>query len=214
MLKEDAISRIEQLNMSTAEVADAIYKTGWIQDVKPINSFPDLKVGPVHFIYATNGSNYTMHKQAANAPEGSIVFIKCIDWDRSAAFGHLVTTFLMRKRKVKAIVTDGPVRDSLGIISEKFPVWSKGTTPIGAANEFREHNSKKVEAAKNTFEDGIMVCDHEGVVFIKENLISSNLMYRLKFLKDQEKDWYDKLEKDWNTFEIVCKKEKDASRGI
>jgi 4-hydroxy-4-methyl-2-oxoglutarate aldolase len=217
MIKEKVIRHIEENKISSTEVADVLGKTGAVNGVSPLNP-RHFKVGEVAFIYALNGSNWEVHEQIANIDcENKIVYVHSINCTDKAIFGDLVSKYLFLYKKCKAVVVNGLMRDAHRLIKENYPIWATGVTPIGCVNVKSDGSNHvaEIEALRKTFDKGVMVCDDSGVVLIKENQVSEELIQKLKFIELQEDIWYFCLDTHkMSTYEIVCEKKYLKQEGL
>lgn len=207
-IANNIINFIADTNMGTAEVADALNKTGVIPSVQPLCLVKKTICGRVALVFAANGSNYDLHKQLVNVPESSIVIIFTENCEGRAVIGEMVCKFLFHIKKSKAVVVHGAVRDSSSIIEDNFPVWAMGATPIGAHNVPSPLYSSEIKKSQvSRFDRGIAVCDADGVIVIPEKNINQEFLSKLDFMKAQETVWSYCIEKlSWNTFDTICKK--------
>src|SRR6266849_4500254 len=86
--------------------------------------------GPACTVKVFPGDNLMVHKALDVARPGDVIVI---DSGRSAAnavLGDLVST-KAKHRKVAGFVIDGLIRDLPGILELDFPVFARGTTPVG-----------------------------------------------------------------------------------
>ncbi len=207
-MKKEIIKRIENDLMSTSEVADALGKTGCIGGVLPIN--PRLhRVGEVAFVYSCNGTNWHTHKQVEKIENDRIVYVHGLRCEDVALFGHLVTRYLFQSKNARAVVLNGLVRDVADIISDNYPVWATGISPIGAVNyqkQITPAEKATLNDMREKFEGGIILCDDTGVVLIEKEHHTKEFMDKLDFIRNQEATWYKCLDEGMTTFEIVCEK--------
>ncbi len=216
MYKNKIIKLIKENRISTTEVADALGKKGIVPLVKPMITGKHL-VGEVQFFYAFNKSNWELHEQIQDAKKGVIAFFYAVDCGESALFGDLVSKYLMLYKQVKGIVTNGYLRDAHNLLKEQYPIWCKGTTPIGC---FNRKNDKKLDEQIlvplfDKYDGGIMVCDDSGVVLIDPKEITEQLYNKLEFIEYQEDIWYFCLDRHkMSTYEIVCLKEYLKPNGL
>ena len=66
-------------------------------------------------------------------PEGCIAVADAMGVTSAGIFGDILT-MRMAKRKVAALVTDGVVRDKVGVLASKLPVWCAGTAAPASVN--------------------------------------------------------------------------------
>ena len=92
---------------------------------------PDHKVvGPACTVKVYPGDNLMVHKILDIAQPGDVVVIDAGASRMNAALGSLIST-KAQHRGIAAFVIDGYVRDLPEIMPLDFPVFARGTTPIG-----------------------------------------------------------------------------------
>lgn len=208
-LKEQIIDLIERNRISSTEVADALGKSGVIDDIDLLNP-GKFEVGEVQYVYGFNESNWPIHEQLHEVKENSIVFVDMFNCDNKAAFGELVAKYLLLYKKVKGIVVNGLMRDNHSLRKESYPIWCKDVTPLGCYNrevELTDEIKNKVETRKKRFDGGVLVCDDSGCTLIKEERIDEDIFKKLEFIEVQEDIWFYCLDSlKWSTYETVCQK--------
>jgi 4-hydroxy-4-methyl-2-oxoglutarate aldolase len=168
------------------------------------------RVGPVHWVYAYDESNWPMHEQIEDAPEGSVVLVEPFDCADRAVLGDIVAKYLLLYRQVVAVVVQGPVRDAHRLIKEDWPVWSDGFTPVGCFNRAPTRPfDADLAAARRAARDGALaVCDDTGVVLIPKERQNQEFLDRLAFIEEQEDVWYQCIDqRKWSTFQTICRKD-------
>ena len=194
--------------VSTTEVADALGKQGNLPGIMPINQ-GFYKVGLVKWIYAYNESNWSVHEQIQNVPEGSVILVETFDCGERAIFGELVSKYLLLYQQCQAAVICGNMRDASALIKNNYPIWCQGFNPVGCFNKKPEHtmNNAIIAQRRNKYDGSIAVCDDCGVVIIPKEKIDDKFLLELHHIEDQEDIWFDRLDHyKENTFEIVCEK--------
>jgi len=208
-LNNEVIDFIKNNEISTSEVGDALGKIGGVPGVVPLN-LGHYVVGEIFYTCGYADSNWMIHNDIINTPKDSIVFIENLDNTDKALIGEIVTRFILEKKKAKAIVTTGKIRDSLELRKLKIPIWHIGTNPIGCFNSkpvFTDDLEDLALNQKNDLKKAILVCDDDGVVIINKEQINNSLIEKLKKLKEQEIKWKECVfEKGWDTFETICMK--------
>ena len=206
-IQHEIIEYIRQNRISTTEVADALGKTGVMQNIFPIIN-DTYKVGNIHTVFIAYDSNYALHEQIRNTKENDIVIIFTHECDGRAAFGDLVAKYLLLYRSATAIITDGLIRDVSRIKREHYPIWAKGCTALGCFNEPVDAFPKKLEQKiRSEYDGGIAVCDDGGVTVISPKKINQETLEALKRIELQEDVWYYCLDTlKWDTKKIVCDK--------
>lgn len=207
-IQEKIIKQIIKNRISTTEIADCLNKTGALPGVSALNR-GHFRVGPVYFAYAYGDSNWELHEQLENPPEGSIVVIETLDCNGRSPIGNLIVKFLMLYRQVAGVVVRAPVRDAHQLIKENWPVWSAGVSPIGCHNLKNEHpaDPERIAALRAPYEGALAVCDDTGVVLIPAAVQTEEFRARLDWIEEQEDIWFDCIDRrKWTTYETVCLK--------
>lgn len=207
-ITEKIIDYLVRNRVSTTEAADALGKTGVLNDVMPVNR-GHYKAGKIKWIYAYEESNWPVHEQIQTIEEDCVVFIEAFDCQDRAVFGELVSKYILLYHQSRAIVTNGKMRDAAGLIKENWPIWCSGFTPVGCFNREPENEfDEKIKREHFEKYDGaIAVCDDCGVVIIPKEQITEEFLEKLYHIEDQEDIWFDRLDHyKESTFDIVCKK--------
>lgn len=207
-IKDKIIKYIKVNRVSTTEVADCLGKKGVLPDVMPINK-QIFAVGEVFWTYAYNESNWDIHEQIRNVPEGSVVFIEPFNCGERALVGELVSKFVLLYKMANAIVTTGKMRDAHKLVKDRYPIWCKGVSPIGCFNTKNEEPFSKdiLEDRRKKYDGAIAVCDDSGVVIIPPESVTEEFYKKLEFIEEQEDVWFECIDKrKWDTFDTVCLK--------
>lgn len=208
-LKNKIIDLIERNRISSTEVADALGKSGVLDTIDILNS-GKFQVGEVQYVYGFNESNWPIHEQLHQVKENSVVFVDMFNCNNKAAFGELVTKYLLLYKKVKAVVVNGLMRDNHAIRKEDFPIWCAGVTPLGCSNkdiDLPKRVEKKANERKKKFDGGVLVCDDSGCTLISKDRINNKIFQKLEFIEIQEDIWFYCLDSlKWSTYETVCLK--------
>lgn len=207
-IKAQIVDKIKRNRISTTEVADCLGKSGAFKDAHAVNR-GHFAVGVVKWIYAYEESNWTIHEQARDIPEGSVVLIEAFDCGDRALMGELVSKYMLLYCQAVAVVTNANLRDGNDLIKQNFPVWCKGFTPEGCFNRKPSKPfDEEIRAAHAAMYDGaIAVCDDTGVVIIPKEHHTEEFLQKLDNIERQEDIWFECLDhRKWNTFDIVCLK--------
>ena len=207
-MKDRIIDFIKRNRVTTTEVADCLGKTGALDGVLPVNR-GHFCVGTVRWTYASNESNWQVHKDLVNVQKEEIIFIDSFACNGRAIIGELVSKYVLLYCQATAIISNAPVRDAGALIRENYPIWSRGVSPMGCFN-IRTDKSVEKEAdrsAREYFDGAIAVCDDCGVVIIPRQMHTEGFMDKLRAIEEQEDIWFDRLDRRHeNTFDIVCEK--------
>jgi len=207
-IADKIIEFLRKNRVSTTEVADALGKTGVMSGILPVTN--DLyKVGRVHTVFTGGGSNYGLHDQLPSVREGEIVVVFAHDCDGLAILGDLVSRYALFYRGAAALVVDGMLRDIDRLRRERYPIWARGATPLGCANQpAEEFPQERMKDLRSCYEGGVAVCDGGGVVVIPTNCLDREMLERLELIELQEDIWSFCLNTlKWDTKMIVGDRE-------
>lgn len=204
------IKYIEDNQISTAEIGDAIGKKNGILNVRPIVENTHI-VGQVFYSCSYAESNWPIHDDIVDVKENDIVYIEDLNQNNHRSlFGELVSKYIIKTRKAKAIVTNGSIRDYRDIKDASLNLWINGTNPIGSFNTkptFIDEIEEYAEKQRDKFNGAIAVCDDDGVVIILKSDINDSLLIKIQKLREQEKIWKECILVDkWNTMDTICLK--------
>jgi regulator of RNase E activity RraA len=205
---KEVVDFIEEHQISTAEVSDALGKTGLFE-----NSYPLIenmhKVGLAYYVGAYGDSNWPIHYAIIDIPDDAIVVIENINCEK-ALFGEIVAKHMVYNCKAKAVATNGSIRDKKDIKEAKLPIWHKSVRPVGCFNSkpiYCDEEEEFVKRKKKEIDGSIVICDDDGVVIVQKEKITVEFLDKLKFIKKQEAKWKECVfEKTWNTYETICLK--------
>ena len=104
-------------------------------------------------------------------PPGCIAVADARGTRDAATFGDIVV-MRMAKRGVAGIVTDGAVRDRMGLLASRLPIWMSGITAPPPATRLMLAAWQEPIACGGVavFPDDIVVADADGVVVIPAGL--------------------------------------------
>jgi regulator of RNase E activity RraA len=208
-IKTQIISLIERNRISSVEVADALGKQGVLDNLQILNH-GKFCVGEVQYIYGYSETNWPIHEQSEKLKEGGILYVDTFECNNKAAFGDLVSKYLLLYKRMAGLVVNGLLRDAHTLRKENYPIWCLGTTPLGCSNvdiEVAPSIKKEAEERKVYFDGSILVCDDSGCTIISKDNINEKTLKKLEFMELQEDIWYYCLDTlKWSTYETVCLK--------
>lgn len=202
--------------VSTTEVADALGKSGVLPKVQPVN-FNQFRAGPVRLIFTANNSNYAVHEQILGVQKGEVVIIFPHNCDNRAIIGDLVSKYILLYKGATAVVVQGLVRDAARLRREGYAVWAEGVSPLGCFNIPSEESYPQdiKKQLRDAYEGGIAVCDDGGVTVIRRDLLTEEMLVRLRRIEMQEDIWFFCLDTlKWDTKKIVCDKAYLTEQGL
>lgn len=208
-LNRRSVDLIRSNRISSTEVADALGKSGVEPGLKPVNSGLH-KAGVIHYVYAHDESNWPIHEQIVNVPQNVFLYVDTFDCGDKAIFGDLVSKYLILYQNVEGIIVNGFMRDIPDLKKFNFPIWCKGTSPLGCYNRKIDASEEvKKRAAENAkiLNGGIAVCDDSGCTIIKKELVTEETYHKLELIELQEDIWGFCINTlKWSTYDTVCEK--------
>ena len=173
--------------VTTATVTTMLLKKGirrcWMQGPKPLVPTGGRLVGPaftLRFVPAREDlatpeswAKPISTRGAIEAmPEGCIAVADAMGIESAGIFGDILTARMV-KRGVTALVTDGVVRDKVGVLKSKLPVWCKGVAAPASVNGLTFVNWQEPIGCGGVavFPDDIIVVDDDGAVVIPKDLV-------------------------------------------
>lgn len=124
------------------------------------------------------GDNLMVHKALDLAHPGDVVVIAAGPWRSNAVLGDLVST-KARHRGIAGYIVDGLIRDLPGI-PEGFPVYARGTTPMGPLHRGPGEINYPVACGSVVVNPGdIIVADDAGVVVVPQQ-VAVELLGRMR----------------------------------
>jgi regulator of RNase E activity RraA len=173
--------------VSTATVTTMLLKKGirrcWMNGPKPLVPGGERIVGPaftLRFVPAREDlatpeswSKPISTRGAIEAmPEGCIAVADAMGVTTAGIFGDILCA-RMHKRQVAALVTDGAMRDRVGVLASGLPVWCAGIAAPASVNGLTFVNWQEPIGCGGVavFPDDVMVVDDDGAVLIPKDLV-------------------------------------------
>jgi regulator of RNase E activity RraA len=105
-------------------------------------------------------------------PAGCIAVADAMGIKSAGIFGDILTMRMVR-RGVTALVTDGVVRDKVGVLASGLPVWCAGVAAPASVNGLTFINWQEPIGCGGcaVFPGDVIVADEDGVVVIPQNLV-------------------------------------------
>jgi regulator of RNase E activity RraA len=172
---------------STATLTLVLLKKGvrrcWMNGPMPLFHADERMVGPaftLRFVPAREDlatpESWTSPRSTRAAiedmPEGCIAVADAMGVDDAGIFGDILTA-RMRKRGVSALVTDGVMRDAIGVEGSRLPVWCAGVAaPASVAGlTFVGWQEPIGCGGVAVFPNDIVVADGDGAVVIPAAMV-------------------------------------------
>ncbi len=105
-------------------------------------------------------------------PEGVIAVVDAMGFAGAGIFGDILVA-RMKKRGVRALITDGVMRDAAGVAEVGLPVWCAGVAapPAIAGLTFVGWQEPIACGGVAIFPDDVIVADSDGAVVIPDGLV-------------------------------------------
>lgn len=151
---------------------------------------PDHKVvGPACTVKVYPGDNLMVHKSLDVAQPGDVVVIDAGASRMNAALGSLIST-KAKHRGIAAFVIDGYIRDLPEIVPLDFPVFARGTTPIGPLHRGPGEINYPICCGGVVVNPGdIVVADGFGVVIVPRES-AAEVLQRLEAYEAKNRDYF------------------------
>lgn len=175
-------------DVSTSQVSDALTKltgkNGVVADIKPIDNYKII--GRATTVKTSSNDWGTAIKGIYSAKKGDVLVIGCED-DKTAVWGELAST-AAKKHGISGTVIIGASRDSAGIKSLEYPVFSKNVVPNAGKPLVEGEININIECGDTTIKPGDLILGDEcGVVSIAQEMVSDVMMEALKIVSNEAK---------------------------
>jgi regulator of RNase E activity RraA len=175
--------------VSTATLTTMLLKKGirraWMKGPMPLSAAAGKRiVGPaftLRFVPAREDlatpeswSSPTSTRAAIEAmPEGVVAVVDAMGVTDAGVFGDILCA-RMAKRSVAALITDGVIRDIVGVSATSLPVWCRGTAAPAsvAALTFVGWQQPVGCGGVAVFPDDVIVADADGAIVIPQALVA------------------------------------------
>lgn len=168
--------------VSTATITTVLLKKGlrnvWMRGTRPIRPGQPRVVGPaftLRFVPAREdlatpaswASPISTRAAIEAMPEGCIAVADAMGVKDAGIFGDILCARMVH-RKVAALVTDGVMRDAVGVLGTGLPVWCDGVAaPASVAGlTFVGWQEPIACGGVAVFPDDVVVVDEDGAVLI------------------------------------------------
>ena len=173
--------------ITTATLTTVLLKKGlrnvWLRGTRPLKPGQPRLVGrafTLRFVPAREdlatpeswGSPISTRAAIEAMPEGCIAVVDAMGVTDAGIFGDILCA-RMAKRGVAGLVTDGVVRDVVGVLGTGLPVWCQGAAapPSVAGLTFVAWQQPIACGGVAVFPDDVIVVDDDGAVLIPAALV-------------------------------------------
>jgi len=184
-LSSEAIATLSRV--STATITTVLLKKGlrnvWMRGTRPLKPGLPRLVGPaftLRFVPVREDlatpESWSSPRSTRGAieemPEGCIAVGDAMGVTDAGIFGDILCA-RMRKRGVTALITDGVMRDGVGVASTGLPVWCAGIAAPASVTGLTFVGWQEPIGCGGTavFPDDIVVADGDGAIVIPKALV-------------------------------------------
>jgi regulator of RNase E activity RraA len=177
------------LGVSTATLTTVLLKHGlrnvWIRGTRALQPSQPRCVGRVftlRFVPAREdlatpaswGSPISTRAAIEAMPAGVVAVVDAMGTTDAGIFGDILCA-RMRRRDVAALVTDGVVRDAVGVVASGLPVWCRGTAAPASVNRLTFVGWQEPIACGGVavMPNDVCVVDGDGAVVIPAALLDT-----------------------------------------
>ncbi|MDP1742102.1 ribonuclease activity regulator RraA [Polaromonas sp.] len=178
--------------ITTATLTTLLLKKGlrnvWLRGARPLRAGQPRLVGrafTLRFVPAREdlatpeswSSPISTRAAIEDMPAGCIAVVDAMGVSDAGIFGDILCA-RMQKRGVKALVTDGVVRDQAGVLGTGLPVWCSGAAapPSVAGLTFVAWQQPIACGGVAVFPGDVIVVDDDGAVLIPAALLEEMLL--------------------------------------
>ena len=173
--------------VSTATVTTILLKKGlrnvWMRGTRPLRPNQSRVVGPaftMRFVPAREdlatpeswSSPRSTRAAIEEMPEGCIAVVDAMGITDAGIFGDILCARI-NKRGVRALITDGVVRDLVGVLGTGLPVWCQGVAapPSVAGLTFVNWQEPIGCGGVAVLPNDIIVSDEDGAIVIPQAML-------------------------------------------
>jgi RraA family protein len=150
--------------------------------------------GPACTVKCFPGDNLMVHKSLDVAEPGDVVVVDAGGSTMNAVLGDLIST-KAKHRGIAGFIVDGLVRDLPDIVDLDFPVFARGTTPIGPLHRGPGEINFPICCGGVVVNPGdVMVADAAGVVVVPRE-IAGELLERLRAHRDANREYLESVKR-------------------
>jgi regulator of RNase E activity RraA len=171
----------------TATITTMLLKKGirhcWMKGAMPLAANKERVVGPaftLRFVPVREdlatpeswGKPISTRAAIEAMPAGCVAVADAMGVTTAGIFGDILV-MRMARRGVTALVTDGVIRDKVGVLAANLPVWCQGTAAPASVNglTFVGWNEPIACGGCAIFPDDVIVADQDGAVVIPKDLV-------------------------------------------
>jgi regulator of RNase E activity RraA len=178
----EVLSRITTATVTTMLLRKGIRRC-WMKGVMPLVPGGPRVVGPaftLRFVPVREdlatpeswGKPISTRAAIEAMPEGCVAVADAMGVVTAGIFGDILV-MRMARRGVKALITDGVIRDKAGVLAAGLPIWCQGTAAPASVNGLTFVGWEEPIACGGCaiFPGDVIVADDDGAVVIPKNLV-------------------------------------------
>jgi regulator of RNase E activity RraA len=178
----DVLSRVTTATITTMLLKKGIRRC-WMNGPKPLVPGGACLVGPaftLRFVPAREdlatpeswGKPISTRAAIEDMPEGCIAVADAMGVTTAGIFGDILTMRMVR-RGVTALITDGAVRDKVGVLKTELPTWCAGVAAPASVNGLTFVGWQEPIGCGGVavFPGDIVVADDDGAVLIPKDML-------------------------------------------
>lgn len=196
-------------NFPTPDISDLLNRLYAVDPAIACYSGSHSLCGSACTVKVFPGDNLMVHKALDVAKPDDVIVIDSGRSNSNAVLGDLVST-KAKHRNIAGFIVDGLIRDLPGIIDLNFPVFARGTTPVGPLHRGPGEINYPISCGGVVVNPGdLIVADGAGVVVVPRE-IADELLDRLiakraaqaRYVADVKRgefsnDWVDRILNDY-----------------
>ncbi|ADZ10546.1 Dimethylmenaquinone methyltransferase [Methanobacterium lacus] len=190
-------------DVTTSQFSDALTKltgkNGVLVNIKPIDDFKII--GRATTVKTSSNDWGTVIKGIYSAKKGDVLVISCED-DQTAVWGELASE-AAKIRGLSGTVVIGASRDSAGIKSLKYPVFSRNVVPNAGKPLTEGEININLTIEDTIIKPGdLIIGDECGVVSVDQKMVSEVMKVAMKIVSN-ETEISSKLNQNISFMEIL-----------
>lgn len=181
------------LEFETPDISDLLNRLYALStDIRCMTAEDNPMAGPVCTVNVFPGDNLMVHKALDIARPGDVVAIAAGASRMNAVLGDIICT-KARHRGIRGFVVDGLIRDLPAIRALDYPVFARGTTPIGPLHRGPGEINYPIACGGVVIHPGdVIVGDAAGVVVVPRQIVA-DVVRRLTANRSANKSYLEKV---------------------
>ena len=179
----------------TPDISDQLNRLYAVDPAIHCLTGPDHSLcGPVITVNVFPGDNLLVHKVLDIARPGDVVVINGHGPGTNAVLGDTICT-KAQHRGIQGFIVDGMARDLTGIRKLDYPVYARGTTPVGPLHRGPGEINYPIACGGVVVNTGdLIVADNSGIVVIPRG-IAMELSGRLQAQREEQAAYLESVER-------------------